>query len=100
MIIYRKSDLLCVGVVPSGMTIEQEIELNVIPNFGGSSEDYATIETTETNFHLERIGDIVTIVKNVVTPAPPPEPTETELMEQRIRATEDALTQLLLEGMI
>ena len=79
MIIYRKSDLLCVGVVPSGMTIEQEIELNVIPNFGGSSEDYATIETTETNFHLERVGDIVTIVKNVVAP-PPIAPSQDDYM--------------------
>ena len=79
MIIYRKSDLLCVGVVPSGMTIEQEIELNVIPNFGGSNEDYATIETTETNFHLERVGDIVTIVKNVVAP-PPIAPSQDDYM--------------------
>jgi len=100
MIIYRKSDLLCVGVVPSGMTIEQEIGLNVIPNFGGSSEDYATIETAETNFHLERVGDIVTIVKNVVAPPPPLDPTETELLEQRLKATEDALLQIMMEGMM
>lgn len=72
VIIYRKSDLKCVGVVSDNMTIEQEITLNVIPNFGGIIDDYDSIQTEKKYFHLERVNGVVTIVKN----EPPPEPSE------------------------
>ncbi len=50
IVVYRKSDLACVGTVTNGMTFEQEIETNVIPNFGGVAEDYdfTTEEIPET----------------------------------------------------
>jgi hypothetical protein len=66
-IIYRLLDLRCVGTVCEGMTIEQEIELNVIPNFGGNYEDYDFIETDKTDFHLERNteGDVIIVEKGV-----------------------------------
>lgn len=63
-IIYKKSDLQCVGVVSDNMTIEQEIELNVIRNFGGMIEDYGYIETEKTNFHLELVDNIVAAIDN------------------------------------
>lgn len=63
-IVYRKSDLVCVGTVALGMTVGQEITLNVIPNFGGVPGDYEVIETNEQNIHLELIGGVVTVVKN------------------------------------
>jgi len=38
--IVRKSDSKFCGTVPSNMTTEQEIILNVLPNFGGIIDDY------------------------------------------------------------
>lgn len=63
-IIYRKSDLQCVGTVVDNMTIDQEIKLNVIPNFGGVFDDYDFIETNLKNFHLEIINEIVSVIDN------------------------------------
>lgn len=67
-IIYRKLDLQCVGSVAENMTIEQEIQLNVITNFGGNIEDYEVIETDKNNFHLELIDGVVTIIENIIPP--------------------------------
>lgn len=64
IIIYKKSNLSCVGTVIANMTIDQEVELNVIPNFGGTADDYDVIETSMSNFHLELIADVVTPVEN------------------------------------
>ncbi|EHQ88304.1 hypothetical protein [Desulfosporosinus youngiae] len=74
-IIYRKSDLTCVGTVTEGMTIEQEIELNVIPNYGGSFENYDFIETDVKYFDLELIDEKVTVVASKAPDPLPPEPT-------------------------
>lgn len=71
IVIYRKSDLACVGNVIEPMTFNQEMELNVIPNFGGSTEDYDVIETGMGNFHLELIEEVVTPVKNKELEQPP-----------------------------
>lgn len=65
-IIYRKSDLQCVGTVVNNMTIEQEIKLNVIPNFGGTVDDYASIQTDKVNIHLENVNGIVTVIENTL----------------------------------
>jgi len=65
-IVYRKSDLSCVGTVTQNMTVAQEITLNVLPNFGGTSEDYAVIETDKQNFHLEDVSGDVVVVENDV----------------------------------
>lgn len=43
-VIKRKSDGQYVGTVCERMTFDQEIELNVIPNFGGTFEDYEPVE--------------------------------------------------------
>jgi len=71
IIVYRKSDLACVGSVPEGMTIDQEIELNVIPNFGGLKSEYGIFETEKILFHLELIGNVITIVEDVPVPIVP-----------------------------
>jgi len=42
--IIRKSDIQPCGTIPNNMTVEQEILLNVLPNFGGSAEDYEVME--------------------------------------------------------
>jgi hypothetical protein len=81
IVVYNKSTLACVGTVASGMTVEQELELNVIPNFGGVEEDYSFIETNETLFHLESINDVVTVVADIPTPVIPPK-TEIELLKE------------------
>lgn len=83
IVIYRKSDLTCVGTVTEGMTIEQEIGLNVIPNFGGVAGDYETIETEETNFHLELISDVLTIVKNQPLPLDTQPKSELEILQEK-----------------
>lgn len=83
-IVYRKSDLTMVGTVCPNMTIDQEIDLNVIPNFSGTFEDYDVIETGKTNFHLENINGVVTVVKNPdPTPVPLP-PTNEEVLSQTV----------------
>ena len=68
LILYRKSDLACVGTVSEGMTGEQEIELNVIPNFGGITDNYGFIETEEKLFHLELVNGIVSVIKEIPQP--------------------------------
>lgn len=78
IIIFRKSDLVLVGTLSSEMAIEQEIELNVIPNFGGEVADYASIETDQTHFHLENIDGIITIVVNQEDPIIIDEPVDEE----------------------
>ena len=78
-IIYRKSDLVCVGTVAPNMTLEQEITLNVIPNFGGAVEGYAVIETDKQNFHLESVNGVVVAVENIPLPVIP-EPTEADYL--------------------
>lgn len=68
-IIYRKSDLFIAGQLqynyPKSIdnTFAWEIENNVIPNFGGTKEDYATLETKFTRFHLEKndFGEVVAV---------------------------------------
>jgi len=42
--IIRKSDNQPCGTIPSNMTVDQEILFNVLPNFGGSAEDYEVME--------------------------------------------------------
>ena len=54
-IIYNKTTLNLVGTLADNMALEEEIELNVIPNFGGTIDDYDYIETDKQNFHLEII---------------------------------------------
>lgn len=88
-IIYRISDLICVGILRSPLwTIEDEITNNVLSHFGGKAEDYSSIETNETNFHLEMQNGIVTIVKD-------PDPSLPPTLEERIVATEQALAALM-----
>lgn len=69
-IVYRKSDLQCVGVVVGDMSNEEEIQLNVIPNFGGIEEDYETIESDKANVHLELIDGEVIVVENPTSETP------------------------------
>lgn len=64
-IIYRKSDLVCVGTITNNMTAENEIEMNVISNFGGNIEDYSIIETDLKYFHLENQSDSVVVIEDL-----------------------------------
>ncbi len=80
-IIYRKSDLQCVGTILGGLTKEKMIELNVIPNFGGKFEDYEVIGTDKNNFHLELIDGVVTIVDNPIIPIQPQPSQEDYLLD-------------------
>ena len=95
IIVYFNSNLRCVGTVVEGMTVEQEIELNVIPNFGGTTNDYSTIETEETFFNLVLINGIVTVVPYVPIPVIP-EPTEVELLKAELDSTREAVNFFLM----
>jgi len=48
-IVKRKIDLQCVGTVASNITAEQEILLNVIPNFGGTVNSYEAVTIQDNN---------------------------------------------------
>lgn len=78
-IIKRKSDGAFVGTVVSGMTPQQEIEINVIPNFGGAQEDYEAVE---------------------YTPEPLPPQPEEPLINERLEALEDTVLLLMMEGVM
>lgn len=61
-IVYRMSDLKIVGTVVPNMTPNQEIELTAIPNFGGTKEDYATLDVPFDYFKLEIVdGEVVAV---------------------------------------
>jgi precorrin isomerase len=62
-IIYRKSDLACVGVVQENTTFEWEMGHNVIPNFGGTIEDYDWCETGINRVKLVKNGNEVQAVE-------------------------------------
>lgn len=81
-ICYRKKDLIIVGTVPPNIDPLQEIKLNVIPNFGGSENDYNFIETTEPYFHLELIDGVVTVVRDEPLEEPQPPTLEEQLAEK------------------
>lgn len=66
-VIYRKTDLIKVGLMQDNTTFEWELEHNVIPNFGGVESDYTTIETNLQRFHLESIGGVVVAVEDGLT---------------------------------
>ncbi len=95
-IIYRKTDLELMGTVLDNMTIEQEIELNVIPNFGGLKEDYSFIETELNDFHLERKDGTIIVVENFREPTiVEDKPTKAEVeFAEYVLATEDRIVQL------
>ncbi len=82
-VIYRKSDLLCVGTVIDGISVEQEIELNVIPNFGGQISDYEVFNSDKASaFHLERSTDGK--IAAIDNPIPSLPPTKEEILAQTI----------------
>lgn len=122
---YRKSDLQIVGysgtgVDPEQRTGEQEIELNIIPVFGGSLEDYSYIviddETAMQKIgrlcRIEEVDGVPTFIIGGPKPAPPPSPTtEDQLMlaltDAQMRIAEQqalidqlalAVTELQLQG--
>lgn len=76
-IIYRLTDLKNVGTVAPNMTTEQEVELNVIPNFGGEADDYDVIETDLKYFELVRESGVVKVIEKIPEVIIP-EPTEIE----------------------
>lgn len=82
-IIYKKSDLMCVGTVLDGLTVEKMIKLNVIPNFGGQISDYDSIQTDKDNIHLENINGVVAVVESHTT-TPTPQPTQQETINAKL----------------
>ena len=93
-IIYRKSDLVCVGTVAPNMTIEQEITLNVLPNFSGTVKDYAVIETSFQNFHLESVNGVVVAVENDLPVATEPVDEEKVWMAEALIQQDAEIEQL------
>jgi len=122
---YRKSDLAIVGysgtgVDPEQRTGEQEIELNIIPVFGGSLEDYGYIiiddETARQKIgrvcRIEEVDGELTFIIGEPKPTPPAAPSMDEqlmlaLTDAQIRIAEQqalidqlalAVTELQLQG--
>jgi len=89
-IIYRISDLQCVGVIDGGTTLEWQLEFNVIPNFGGINADYAVIETDLNNIELKLVDGVVTAVEKII-PVVVLQPTDAE----RIIALENAFMMMM-----
>lgn len=56
LVIKRKIDGIVVGTVVDGMSPEQEIKLNSIPNFGGVLDDYEAIEYTPDDITLQPVA--------------------------------------------
>lgn len=98
IVIYRKTDLMCVGTLAEGMTIGEEFELNVLPNFGGAVEDYGIIETDIKNFELQLVDGTITPVERIIE-LQPKEPTEIEILKQQLIATQETVDFLLMGGM-
>lgn len=68
-VVYRKSDLTLVGTLVAGMTDIQEINISVIPNFGGKEEDYDSLDVPFDYFRLEEVnGEVVAL--ELEPPAP------------------------------
>ncbi len=79
--IYRKDDLEIVGSCVSGMSAEDEIRLNVIPNFGGAITDYEAIWTDKQSFHLEIKDGNVVVIEDIKTTRERFDPEKTVLYE-------------------
>lgn len=80
LVVYQKQTLQIVGTLASNETVEETIEKDVIPNYGGVIEDYDYIEVAFNYFKLDLVdGEVVAIE----IPPPPPEPqppTDTEIL--------------------
>jgi hypothetical protein len=72
--IYRKYDLWVVGYANDKSKYEEQLRLNVFPNFGGMQDDYAYLEIPYDNYNIE-----VKDGKLVVVETDPPEPVEPEV---------------------
>lgn len=85
--IYNKNTLKICGTICSNMTLEQEIKLNVLPNFGGGIEDYSVIETNVEFFHLEKENEKVVVVKDKIEliPKSKPQKSKEELQSEEIK---------------
>lgn len=91
VIIYKKDSLLTVGTVASNETVQQVIEKDVIPNFGGSVEEYDAIEVFYDNFHLKQINGVV-VAEEVELEPQPKEPGEIELLNDHLVDVDYRLT--------
>jgi len=86
-IIYRISNLQCVGVVDENTTLEWQLKNNVIANLGGVVVDYAVIETNLDNIELQLVNGVVTVVEKIIDPVIPPL-TDMELMQIQLDTTQ------------
>lgn len=88
LIIIRKSDNQPCGTIPSNMTAEQEILLNVIPNFGGSVEDYEVQDIEPQTPELQIISEPVDEEKVWMAEAIITQSAEIEELKARIQTLE------------
>jgi hypothetical protein len=81
-IVYHKNTLQIVGTLASNETVKQMMKKDVIPNFGGKEEDYASLDVPFDYFRVENINGVVQAVE-LEPPAPEPQPpSEMELLKQ------------------
>lgn len=79
-IIYRISDGFHAGTIPEGGTFENELQLNVFPNFGGHKEDYGSLDVLFDYFKLEQVSGGVIAVEIEPPPISDSEPSKEDLM--------------------
>lgn len=79
--VYRKSDLTRMSNVAPGMTFEQELWLNVIPNYGGDVADYAVTTVPGNNFHLELINEMIVPVEDEIVISEQPQTIEEYILD-------------------
>lgn len=89
--VYNKSTLQIVGKLYPHIPLDVELGLNVFPNYGGTKNDYAVIETDiEMPILIMQSGEILAIERPVPEPEPQP-PSEIEVLKQ-----ENAVLQLAI----
>jgi len=91
IIIYRKNDLLCIDVVNINFTPDEQILAYIEHNMPSTSpSDYDSIETDESDFRLENINSVVTVVKNQLSLA--------KIQQAKIAELNTTCNQIILGG--
>ncbi|MGG3884366.1 hypothetical protein [Brevibacillus panacihumi] len=108
---YRKEDLTIVGfsgIVLEQHTGEEEIELNVLPNYGGTADDYDYLDISDEDeqnrrgrqVSIELVDGMPTFVIGDLIPSPEQPPSEMDILGQRIVEQELMLMRLETDNQV
>ncbi|WP_313798797.1 hypothetical protein [Cytobacillus sp.] len=94
IVIFNKTNLQIVGTPANNETVEQAIEKDVIPNFGGKANEYDFIEVHYEYFKLEVMEGTVIAVEIEPPPLPEPKPSELDLLRQENQMLQASVMEL------